>query len=204
MDREEATQALELLRKVVSQARDDTTLQNWGLIWMVHGVTNGAGFTATNVLMWKGYMTIWPYVALWACVLTLNFGAIFLLKSKSAGARTFIETQIWVIWLSFIGAVVLTALVNHLSGFKVFALGPIVSVLSAFGFAMMGGVMGKRWFWGAAIFGAATLAMALAPEWQFIILGGTWGIAQFAAGVLLHRAKLRRLAPGVAPAPRLV
>ena len=44
MNREEATQALELLRSVVSQARDDTALQNWGVIWIVHAVTNGAAF----------------------------------------------------------------------------------------------------------------------------------------------------------------
>ena len=37
MDREQAVEALQLLRRVVGQARDDTTLQNWGVIWMVHG-----------------------------------------------------------------------------------------------------------------------------------------------------------------------
>jgi hypothetical protein len=57
MNRQEAVEALELLRKVVSQARDDTKLQNWGVIWMVHGVTNGAAFLATNFLMWKGTVT---------------------------------------------------------------------------------------------------------------------------------------------------
>ncbi len=204
MDREEATQALELLRRVVSQARDDTTLQNWGVIWMFHGVTNAVGFIATNLLMWRGHVEPWPYVVMWGGILTVNIVSIFLLKSNSAGARTFIENQIWLIWLSFIVAVVLTALVNHLSGFKVFTLGPIVGVLSAFGFAMMGGVMGKRWFWGTVIFGVAAIAMALAPGWQFIILGATWGVLQVGAGVFLHRAKLHRLAAGAAPAPRLV
>ena len=50
MDREEATRALELLRQVVTQARDDTALQNWGRIWMIHAFTNGGGFVATNLL----------------------------------------------------------------------------------------------------------------------------------------------------------
>ena len=44
MDRAQAVEALELLRRVVGQARDDTTLQNWGVIWMLHGFTNGLGF----------------------------------------------------------------------------------------------------------------------------------------------------------------
>jgi hypothetical protein len=203
MNREEATQALELLRKVVSQARDDTTLQNWGVIWILHAFTNGAGFVITNILLWKGFVEPWAYVALWGVILPVNIIAIFVLKSRKAGARTFIEAQIWAIWLSFVVAVVLTALVNHLSGFKVFTLGPIVAVLSAFAFAMMGSVMGRKWFWATAVFGVAALLMAFIPDWQFIILGVVWGSCQLVAGIVLHRAKLRRLAVNPAEA-RLV
>ena len=65
MDRAQAVEALELLRRVVGQARDDTTLQNWGVIWMLHGLTNGLGFVGTNLLMWRGYDTPWAYVMLW-------------------------------------------------------------------------------------------------------------------------------------------
>jgi hypothetical protein len=144
MDRREATEALALLRKVVSQARDDTTLQNWGVIWMVHGVTNAAGFAATNVLMWRGYDRPLPYVILWACVLGFNIPSIFVLKSRTAGARSFIENQIWLIWLSFVAAVTLTAFVNHLSGFEVFTLGPMVAVLSAFAFGPWRWRCGRR------------------------------------------------------------
>src|SRR6266851_544008 len=98
MNREEATQALDLLRKVVSQARDDTTLQNWGAIWILHAFTNGGAMVLTNVLMWKGYLEPWPYMGMWAGVLAINISAIFVLKSGTAGARTFIENQIWAIW----------------------------------------------------------------------------------------------------------
>ena len=86
MDRAQAVEALELLRRVVGQARDDTTLQNWGVIWMLHGFTNGLGFVGTNILMWRGYETPWPYVMLWGVILPVNMGSIFLLKSR-AGRR---------------------------------------------------------------------------------------------------------------------
>ena len=54
MNREEANQALELIRRVVAQARDDTALQNWGVIWMLHSFVNGAAFAATNWLWTEG------------------------------------------------------------------------------------------------------------------------------------------------------
>src|SRR5215831_18837437 len=98
MDRKEAVEALELLRRVVGPARDDTTLQNWGEIWMVHAVTNGAGFILTNVLVWRVYESLWPYAGLWTVVLTVNMSSIFLLKAQPAGAWTFFEIMIWLIW----------------------------------------------------------------------------------------------------------
>jgi len=204
MDRQEAIEALELLRKVVSQARDDTTLQNWGVIWMVHGVTNAAAFFATSYLMWNGHRSPWPYAALWTVVLLVNIPSIFVLKSRTAGARTFIENMIWLIWLTFIGTVILTGLANHLSGFKVFTLGPVMGILSAFAFSMMGGLMGKKWFLLAVLFALSSLAMALYPNWQFVILGSVWGVCQFSAGVLMHRARKRRLVGGAMAEARLV
>jgi hypothetical protein len=192
MNRDEAADALLLLRKVVGRARDDTTLQNWGVIWIVHAFTNWAGFTGTQLLMWEGYNARWVFVLLWSVVLTINIGSIFLLKSKTAGARTFIETQIWTIWMSFIGGVALTGLVNWLGGFEIFALGPVISILAAIAFAMMGGVMGRGWFGFTAVFALLAPVMALLPHWQFILLGAVWGICQMGGGVHMHRQKRRR------------
>jgi hypothetical protein len=192
VNREEAQKALELLRGVVSQARDDTALQNWGIIWIVHAFTNGAAFSSTQWLLWRGYQARWPYIVLWSATLTLNIGLIFLLKARRAGAKTFIETQIWSIWLTFILGVMGTAIVNDLMGLKLLALGPIIAILSAFGFSMMGAVMGRRWYLGTLIFGGASLLMAALPHWQYLILGGVWCLSQLIGGVWLEIDKRKR------------
>lgn len=196
MDRKEAVEALELLRRVVGQARDDTTLQNWGVIWMVHAFTNGTGFILTNVLVWRGYESPWPYAGLWMIILAVNLSGIFVLKAQPAGAWTFFESMIWLIWMTFIGAVMLTGVVNHLAGYRVMQLGPIIAVLSASAFSMMGGMMGKRWFIGAGLFAAVALGMAAFPHVQFVLLGVTWGVVQLVAGIVLHRERRHRLAAG--------
>jgi hypothetical protein len=203
MDREEATKALELLRQVVTQARDDSAMQKWGVIWILHAFTNAGGFIATQVLIWRGVRERWPFVAMWAGILAFNIGSIFVLKARRAGARSFVENQIWAIWLTFIGAVGLLALVNDLMGQELFFLGPVVGVLSAVGFSSMGAVIGSRWYAGTAIFSVASVAMALLPELQFIILGAVWGIAQLAGGIWLEWERRRRLS-GQAAIPRLV
>jgi len=196
MDREQAVEALQLLRRVVGQARDDTTLQNWGVIWMLHGFTNGLGFIGTNILMWRGYESPWPYVMLWAVILPVNMASVFLLKSHEAGAWTFFESMIWLIWTTFIGAALLASVANYLLGFRIERLGLVVAVLSVYGFSMMGGMMGKRWFLGAALFAVVAVAMGALPRWGFILLGASWAIVQFVAGATLHAQRRRRLATG--------
>jgi hypothetical protein len=204
MNREEATRALEVLRAVVSQARDDTALQNWGVIWILHGITNGAGFIATNYLFLRGIEEPWPYAAMWGVILTVNIGSIFLLKKRRAGARSFVETQIWSIWLTFIGAVILLSILNHVMGLRAFYLGPVIGVLAAAAFSMMGALMGRRWYFATAVFSLAAICMAILPRVQFLVLGIVWGIAQTAAGIRLQRERQAKLARGEADGPRLV
>jgi hypothetical protein len=198
MDRDEAQKALALLTRVVSQARDDTALQNWGTIWIVHAFSNGGGFAATNWLLLDGVTSKWIYVGLWMSIVILNIGSIFVLKARRAGTRTFIESQIWSIWLTFIAAVILLAVVNHLMGLPLFGLGPVIAILSAVGFSSMGAVMGRRWYLGTLLFGASAIAMALWPRAQFYLLGAVWGGAQLVGGAWLIVDKRRRLRAGEA------
>jgi serine/threonine-protein kinase len=169
VNREEAQKALELLR-----------------------VTNGAAFSTTQIFLWRGVEARWPFIALWSATLAVNIGLIFLLKARRAGAKTFIENQIWSIWLTFILGVMGTAIVNDLLGLKLLALGPIIAILSAFGFSMMGAVMGRRWYLGTIIFGGSSLLMAAFPHWQYLILGVVWCVAQLVGGVWLEVDKRKR------------
>ena len=86
MNREEAASALELLSRVVRQARDDSALQNSGTIWIVHGLTNCASFVATDVMLRRGYESPLPYAGLWTVVMSFNLVALFLLKRDQSGS----------------------------------------------------------------------------------------------------------------------
>jgi hypothetical protein len=90
---------------------------------------------------------------------------------------------------------------NQMLGLKVGFLAPVVAVMMAMGFSTMGAVISRVWYLPAALFAAASVVMARAPERQFLILGLLWGASQFAAGLALERAKRRALAE---EQPRLV
>ena len=203
MNREEATEALALLSKVVSQARDDMSLQNWGAIWVLHAFTNAFGFAATDVLIHRGVARPLPFMAWWAPILALNLASIGWLKRGGRGTRSFIERQIWSIWTTYVLALLLTALLNYVLGLDRLFMPSVGCVLSAMAFAAMGSVMGRWWYAPAVLWGVLALVVAAAPGHGFLLFGGIWFVTQLTGGVLLQRARRRRAASG-APSARLV
>jgi hypothetical protein len=204
MNREEADQALQLIRRVVSQARDDSALQNWGVIWMIHALTNAGGFLATHVLFQQGHRTPGPFVLLWLPVIAIDLlSIVWLQRREAAGVRSFIERQVWSIWTTCMAGMVLVALVNWLMGLEMLFMPPVACVLVAMTFSVMGALMGRGWYVASAIFALAALVLVRMPEQGFLGLGVLWGLTQLTGGLLLFRARRRRLAEGSAR-PRLV
>ncbi|MDP3277857.1 MAG: hypothetical protein Q8Q09_21920 [Deltaproteobacteria bacterium] len=196
MERDEAHNALQLLRKVASQARDDTAEQNWGIIWFLSAFSNSAGFLGTHVLMHRGHHTPTPYVGLWVGVFVLNGVWIALFKRPSRGVPTFLEKQIWAIWNTLIVAMALTAVINYRVGLSPTLFAPAVfAVLAAGTFSIMATVVQKNWYIPAALWALFSLGITWFPRWQFALFAVAWGLTQGTAGALLHRAKLRSEAP---------
>lgn len=192
MDREEAADALLVLSKLAKKTRDDTALQNWGLIWVCSAFSNGAGFFGTHLLFARGYDTPLPYVVLWAVVFVANGTFIALFKGKGSGPPSFLDRQTWSLFNTLIGAMALTAVVNYLLGLRTMLFFPAVAcVLAAMTFSAMGALMGKAWYAPAAIFAAAALGVALVPRAGFAVLAALWAVTQGTCGALLHRDKLR-------------
>lgn len=193
MDRDQAAATLDMLRKVVSQARDDTALQNWGLIWMCSAVSNGVGFEGTHYLLSTGHLSPRLYVALWSVVFVCNGAFIATLKGRSRAARSFIEKQVWSIWNTFIAAMVLVALVNYLMGLRTLLFMPAVAcIVAAMTFSIMGAIMGRWWYLPAGVWAAMSLVLSLLPSQQFALFGALWAVTQFTGGALLHREKRQR------------
>lgn len=194
MNREEADEALQLIRRVVSQARDDSALQNWGLIWVLHAFTNAGGFLGTHWLFLQGHREPGPFMLLWACVVPLNLLSIFWLQRReAAGVRSFVERQVWSIWTTCMAGMVVVALINWLLGLEVLFMPPVGCVIIAMSFSIMGALMGRGWYVAAALYVLVALGLTRVPQLGFAVLGVMWFLTQLTGGLLLLRARRRRL-----------
>jgi hypothetical protein len=197
MDREQAADALAMLRKVVAKTRDDTALQNWGLIWLCSAVSNGAGFYGTHVLLSRGRFEPWPYVALWSVVFLCNGAFIAAFRERPRGAPSFIDRLTFALWNVFILAMALVAVINYVMGLRTMLFMPAVAcVLAAMTWAVMGAVMGRAWFVPAGLWAVMSLVLAALPQQQFALFAALWALTQGTGGALLHREKLRLRAQG--------
>lgn len=196
MDQEEAARALSLLRKVTEKARDDTALENWGMIWILSAFSNSAGFTATHALFDRGASSPLPFAGVWAGVLAVNGLIIALFRRKSASSGSFIERQIWSLWTAFVVAMILLALINYIIGLNTLFMPAVASVLAAVIFSAMASIIDRRWYVPAALWGLLSLAMAALPRMQFALLAGAWFVTQGGAGLVLDLQRRRRAAAG--------
>ena len=182
-----------MIRTVISRTRDDTVLENWGLVWILHGITNCIAFSGTNVLYLRGTTSVPTYFAFWSVILVVNLALIFFIRKPTGGVITFVEKQIWSTWMTFVAASVLVAIVNHLLGQPAFYLGPILAVLSAVAFASMGALMSRIFYWFAGLHAATAIGMSALPRYQFFLLGIAWALSLILPGQRLHRDRLARI-----------
>src|SRR5581483_11054889 len=116
VDRQEAERALEIIRRVVENTRDDLVARNWGLVWIVHAFTNAAAFAAVGLLVESRGMTVLWYLVPLAAVAAVDLVIMLLLTERDRGVKSFVELQLHGIWVTFIVFSAGAAVVLQLAG----------------------------------------------------------------------------------------
>ena len=102
MDRDQAEKTLRIIRDVIQSTHEDLVSHNWGLIWIVHSVTNGAAFAAIGLWAEARELSLFWYLVPLAVVAAVNLLVIALLMERDSGVRSFVEWQVNGIWTAFI------------------------------------------------------------------------------------------------------
>lgn len=192
MKREEAERALEIVRSVIQQTRDDLVERNWGGIWIVHAFTNAAAIASIGPAIESRGLGLPWYFAPLAALAAVNGLVIRLLGRRDQGVRSYLEFQLHGVWTTFIVFSIAAGAVLHLAGAPPPLFGPIFALLSGVGFSLMGVIFYGRFVAYAVLFVAVAIASRWVGSWQWPMLGGVWWAALFVPGVYMHRELVRR------------
>ena len=191
MDRDKAEQALAIIRNVIQNTRDDLVAHNWGVIWMIHAFVDFAGAATGTIIDRQELPVFWYLVPLFAVAL-IDIVLVLLLSDRDRGVRSFIEWQLWGIWIAFVVFTLAGSIVLHLAHAPPRLFCPLFAMTSGFSFAMMGVVFYRRFLIYAAMFVVVMVLATIAPSWQWWLVGVAWWCTMFVPGVSMHRERKRR------------
>jgi serine/threonine-protein kinase len=165
-------------------------LENWGTLWMWHSLKIFLLCALTNILLWWGVASPWPYVALWGGGLII-WGIIFWSLRKRGGPVQFIERQIAHVWGSAIIATIFVFLIEVLLELRPLTLSPILPVIAGMVFVVKAGMLSGSFYLSAAAMFLSAIPMALFPQVAPLIFGTVTAVCFFVPGLKYSRQRDR-------------
>lgn len=181
---------LQVMARWFRETHHASVLENWGLLWMWHSLVLLTVSLLTQWMHWRGVQSRWGYAGLW--IIGLGAWAIvFWALRRRMGPVTFVERQIAHVWgASLIGIAVLTPL-EWLLRLNPLALSPILPLIGSMVFFVKAGILSGQFYIQAFVMLAASIAMALAPDWAHVIFGVIAAGCFFVPGLKYYRQRRR-------------
>jgi hypothetical protein len=194
MQREQADRALEIIRGVIQNTREDLVEHNWGVIWMIHAFLNLAACLCGWYIQTQKLIVLW-YLVPFAVAGGLNMVLVMFLVKKDQGVKSYVEWQIHGVWTTFALFTLAGALAIYSSGAPPDIFGWMFSMTSGIGFAMMGVFFSRQLPYAGALLVLTVIGPFLGP-WLWVSMGVVWWCGLFITGLGMHRERARRRASG--------
>lgn len=189
MNREQAQQALSLIRDVVGKVHDETVLQRWGIVMVFVAVLNVISLLLTELFILQKLYSPWPYVLLWGLYLVLKLSVCLLVRRQMGGTMTYVEKHIWGNGMTFVtasfGMVILDLTQLPLTQ-ALTVLPAHLAVISAVSFAIIA-LIHTRFFIVTGVFLLTAAGLGLWPAYGFAVLGIMWFLGLLLPGLLFMR-----------------
>ena len=165
-------------------------LENWGELWMYHGVALVVFYGLTCWLLARGVTARWPYFA----IFTVGLGAwaaIFWSLRRRRGPVTFVERQLAHIWGAGVIGVNLILAAEWLLGLPVMGLAPLLAITNGMLFLVKAGILSGEFYVHAAVVFLTLIPAALCPPIAIPAFALASAGCFFVTGLKYHRRHLR-------------
>ena len=179
-------------RNLVSRIARETShaeiLQNWGLIWMLHGSLLFALAVVCNLMQSCGVESRLACWGVWGGVCPVWIFLYWRLR-KRAGPVTLVERQLAHHAAAATLACGLAFVLEGVFGLPLFSLSPVFALVGAYLFLMKAAMMSGRFYLQAVAYALCAPAMYLLPEISMLLLGLVSLAAFFVPGWRYYRRR---------------
>ncbi len=183
----------QILARMFRETHHATVLENWGLLWMWHGLVLLVICLVTNWFYYRGLSGPLPYLALWGGGL-LVWAPIFWALRRRAGPVTFVERQIAHVWAASVVSVMGLFLIESILGLPVLTLSPVLAIASGAVFVVKAGILSGAFYLHAVALFATALAMAFLQHYGYrfgvTLFGVVSALTFILPGLKYHRQRL--------------
>lgn len=183
-----SSQFNQIISRAFRPTHHAVVLENWGLLWMWHGIVVLFLCLATDFIKNSGVTSRAPYFGLW----TFGLGAwamIFWNLRRRSGPVTFVERQIAHVWAASMACSTGLFCVEYLLGLPVLTLSPVLPLFAAAVFVVKAGVLSGEFYIHAALLFLTVLPMAIFPKYSLTIFGPVSAGTFFISGLKFYRIK---------------
>ena len=173
---------LDRVTRALGQSRHDEHFKNWGLALIALGLTI---FAAHLWMFAMEHVASGPLMRYWiprSVMFIVLLAMLCYFRPQTLWPTNSAERLIWAVWIGYLFALGTTNVVLVVQGYEATEIYVFSSILSGFGFFVMGGhVWGGSYLIGAAFFVAAPL-LAYFENVSSLVFGALWGAALLAIG----------------------
>ncbi|GAB5443257.1 MAG: serine/threonine-protein kinase [Fuerstiella sp.] len=182
---------LNVMTRLFRESHHATVLENWGLLWMWHGVVLLAICITTNAMQLRGVVARLPYVGLWVIGLGC-WALIFWNLRRRSGPITAIERQIAHIWAGSMVASSMLFAVESLLRITVLSLSPVLGCIAGIVFLAKAGMLSGVFYLHASVLFLTSVLMAVLerpeqPGYAISLFGIVSGLTFFLPGLKYYR-----------------
>jgi eukaryotic-like serine/threonine-protein kinase len=179
-----------LAGRFLGETQHTALLENWGQLWMYHGVALVVFYGLTYRLLARGVTDRWPFFAIFTVGLGL-WAALFWKLRQRRGPVTFVERQLAHVWAAGIAGVNLLLVAEWLLGLPVMALAPLLAITNGMLFLVKAGFLSGEFYLCSALVFLSLVPAALYPKIAIPLLAMTFAGCFFATGLKYHLRHLR-------------
>ncbi|MFM9068992.1 MAG: serine/threonine-protein kinase [Planctomycetota bacterium] len=178
----------QILSRLFRETHHAPVLENWGTLWMWHGIVLLIVNLLTELMFALDYSNRWSYASLWTIALWM-WAYVFWVLRQRVGPVTFVERQIAHLWAGSMIAIALLFPLEYSLELAPLALSPVLPLDMGLVFLAKAAMLSGAFYLQAGVLFGTAMLMARWPNAAHVLFGIVSALCFFVPGWQYHQRR---------------